>query len=213
MRQRIRFAAVLTAALIALTGAALAVAAHFDVLGAFFEGDTALAESLVDREARSVSDRNYTLTVESSVSGGTGAYLIVRVEAKTEAARAALLADDFLGIDTFSVNALREEDDALAYAGTQSFGMHEEARTDAAITWSVSESHADQAQKPNSGKGALRLQLHELHSHLATVFHHGAPEPASRFGRHDDDASPRATGKGPVHERRALELALAAAVA
>ncbi len=52
-----------------------------------------------------------------------------------------------------------------------------------------------------------------LHPHLAAVFHHRAPELAGCLGRHHHDAPPRTAGKGPVHERRALELALAAAVA
>ena len=83
MGQKFRFPVVLAAVLAVLAGAALAVTVHFDVLDAFFQGDPSAAEALVDREVRSVSDKDYTLTVESSVSDGETAYLVVRVDAQS----------------------------------------------------------------------------------------------------------------------------------
>ena len=83
MGQKFRFSIVLAAVLAVLAGAALAVTVHFDVLDAFFQGDPSAAEALVDREVRSVSDKDYTLTVESSVSDGETAYLVVRVDAQS----------------------------------------------------------------------------------------------------------------------------------
>ena len=78
------------------------MAAHWDVLNAFFQGDTSPAEELVDREVRTVSDKDYTLTVESSVSDGETAYLVARVEARNEAAVAVLHTEDFFNMDTLS---------------------------------------------------------------------------------------------------------------
>ena len=54
------------AALAAITGTAFAAAAHWDMLAAWFQGDTAPGQAYVDSQPRSVSDENYTLTVESS---------------------------------------------------------------------------------------------------------------------------------------------------
>ena len=119
MRQKLRFAAVLAAVILALMGTALAVTAHLDVLAAWFEGDTSPAESLVDRTARSVSDNNYTFTVESSVSDGRTAFLLIRIDALNEASAAWLKSEDFNGIDTFSIYPLVHDPDtgSLAYGG------------------------------------------------------------------------------------------------
>ena len=103
MSQKFRLIAAAAAVTAALAGAALGVAAHWDVLNAFFQGDTSPAEELVDREVRTVSDKNYTLTVESSVSDGETAYLVARVDARNEAAAETLHAEDFFNMDTFVI--------------------------------------------------------------------------------------------------------------
>ena len=110
MGQKFRFSIVLAAVLAVLAGAALAVAVRFDVLDAFFQGDTSSAEALVDREIRSVSDKDYTLTVESSVSDGETAYLVVRVDAQSEKAAAALRSKDFFDADTFLICPVSGDD-------------------------------------------------------------------------------------------------------
>ena len=141
MRQKLRFAAVLAAVVIALCGTALAVGSNWDVLHAWFEGDTSPADSLVDREVRSVSDRNYTFTVDSSVSDGQTAFLLIRIDALSEAGRAQLFAEDFEGIDTFSIYPLVEEPETgdLVHPSSSSTGMREmkEVRTDTSRTWRV----------------------------------------------------------------------------
>ena len=156
MGQKFRFPVVLAAVLAVLAGAALAVAIHFDVLDAFFQGDTSAAEALVDREVRSVSDKDYTLTVESSVSDGETALLLVRVEALTEDSREFMFSDDFNGMDTWSVRPLlSEENDGSGAAMPNSLGVGYsevgELRTESSTYWSF--------DVDLSGATALRVRL------------------------------------------------------
>ena len=141
MRQKIRVAAVLAAAALALTGTALAVTAHLDVLTAWFEGDTSPAESLVDRTTRSISDDNYTLTVDSSVSDGRTAFLLVRIDALNEASAAWLKSEDFNGIDTFSIYPLARTPDTGELtpcgSGGTSYSEVEELRTETSCSWRI----------------------------------------------------------------------------
>lgn len=113
MRHKTRFAAILIAAAVALGGTTLAFTARWDVLDAFFRGDTAPAQSLVDRESRSVSDGNYTFTVESSVSDEDTAYLVVRVDALTDAAAQQLYSKYFINMDTFSVYPVADPEEPV----------------------------------------------------------------------------------------------------
>ena len=113
MRHKTRFAAILTAAAVALGSTALAVTVQWDVLDAFFRGDTSPAETLVDRQAPSANDENYTFTVESSVSDGDTAYLVVRVDALTEDAAAQLYSKYFLNMDTFSVYPVADPEEPI----------------------------------------------------------------------------------------------------
>ena len=113
MRHKTRFAAILTAAAVALGSTALAVTVQWDVLDAFFRGDTSPAETLVDRQAPSANDENYTFTVESSVSDGDTAYLVVRVDALTEDAAVQLYSKYFLNMDTFSVYPVADPEEPI----------------------------------------------------------------------------------------------------
>lgn len=109
MRQKIRFAAAVAAIAALLAGSALAVAGQWNVLDFFYEGDPAPAVEYVNNQAYSVSDDNYTLSVTSSVADTRSAYLLVTIESKNDAATAALIADDFENMDTFSVRVLEDE--------------------------------------------------------------------------------------------------------
>ena len=109
MRQKIRFAAAAAAVVGLLAGTALAAAGQWNVLDFYFEGDNTPANDYVNHETYSVSDDNYTLSVTSSVADTRSAYLLVTVEAKTDEARAALMADEFQNMDTFSVRVLEDE--------------------------------------------------------------------------------------------------------
>lgn len=140
MGQKFRFSIVLAAVLAVLAGAALAVAVHFDVLDAFFQGDTSSAEALVDREVRSVNDKDYALTVESSVSDDSSALLLVRVDALTEEAKNFMFSDNFNGIDTWSIHPLLPEESdsgSAAMPGSWSVGYSElgELRTESSTFW------------------------------------------------------------------------------
>lgn len=106
MRHKIRFAAAAAAIAALLAGSALAVASRWNVLDFYFEGDNPPVEDYVSHETYSIRDDNYTLSVISSVADTSSAYLLVTIEAKNDAAAAALMADDFENMDTFSVRAL-----------------------------------------------------------------------------------------------------------
>lgn len=92
-------------ALAAVTGTAFAAAAHWDMLAVWFQGDTAPGQAYVDSQARSVSDGNYTLTVESSAADGRSVYLTVRITALSEEAKDFIHTEHFDSIDTFSIRA------------------------------------------------------------------------------------------------------------
>lgn len=82
---------------------------RWNVLDFYFEGDNTLVEDYVSHETYSIRDDNYTLSVISSVADTSSAYLLVTIDAKNDAAAAALMADDFENMDTFSVRALENE--------------------------------------------------------------------------------------------------------
>lgn len=91
----VRLAAVCAAALLLLTGTAVATGmlplSEHNVLRAFFGrgGENAPgSEGLVNAQPISVSDENYTLTVTSSISDGSMFYLTVLLQAKTPQAAA-----------------------------------------------------------------------------------------------------------------------------
>ena len=138
MRQKIRFAAAAAAVVGLLAGTALAAADQWNVLDFYFEGDNIPADDYVNHETYSVSDDNYTLFVTSSVADTRSAYLLVTVEAKTDEAKVALMADDFENISTFDLYTLSGdtanpeaalcgfgygEDELLRTGSSRSYGM------------------------------------------------------------------------------------------
>ena len=138
MRQKIRLAAAAAAVVGLLAGTALAAAGQWNVLDFFYEGDTSPAVNYVNNQVYSVSDDNYTLSVTSSVADTRSAYLLVTVEAKTDEAKAALMADDFENISTFDLYTLSGdtanpeaalcgfgygEDELLRTGSSRSYGM------------------------------------------------------------------------------------------
>ena len=165
MGQKLRFSIVLAAVLAVLAGAALAVAVHFDVLDAYFRGDTSSAEALVDREVRSVSDKDYTLTVESSVSDDSSALLLVRVDALTEEAKNFMFSDDFNGIDTWSIYPLLPEENggsSMPSSWGVGYSELEELRTESSTFWRFDVDLA--------GAAALRVRLGYMEEGAALEF-------------------------------------------
>lgn len=97
----VRLAALCAAALLLLTGTAVAAGIlplpEHNVLRAFFgRGENAPgSEGLVNAQPASVSDDNYTLTVTTSIADGSSVYLTVLIQGKTPQAAACLQAFDF----------------------------------------------------------------------------------------------------------------------
>ena len=144
MKQKMRFAVSLAAALALMGGSALAVAGNWNVLNAFFEGDTSAAQGLVDEQARSVSDGSFTLTVSSSASDGQTAYLLATVTGKTPEAVETLMAEDFENMDTWNYDCIETEtDDPPAESGgaimisSLGAGEEEQLRTENSRTWAL----------------------------------------------------------------------------
>lgn len=70
----------LAAALVVLTGSAVAVANHYGVLDVFFKGDTSGLESYVQTELGSAENEDYRFTVNSAYYDGMTVYATVTVE-------------------------------------------------------------------------------------------------------------------------------------
>lgn len=149
MRQKIRLAAAAAAVVGLLAGTALAAAGQWNVLDFFYEGDTSPAVNYVNNQVYSVSDDNYTLSVTSSVADTRSAYLLITIEAKTDEARVALMAEGFNNMDTFSVRILEDEaakpeptptgDAPAPEVLALSYRIREEKnlRTDSSRTWGM----------------------------------------------------------------------------
>lgn len=101
MKPRFCTALMIAAVLLAITGTALAAAVHLDALSAWFKGDNAPGLEYLDSQVRTVSDENYTFTVESSAADKDSMYFVVSVSAHSETAKAFLASDDFISMDTF----------------------------------------------------------------------------------------------------------------
>lgn len=110
MKQKWRVALAAAAALAAITGTAFAAVANWDILAVWFQGDTTPGQAYVDSQARSVSDENYTLTVESSAADERSIYLTLRITALSDEAKAFIRTKEFDGIDTFYVRAVSDAD-------------------------------------------------------------------------------------------------------
>ncbi len=142
MRHKVRVAVAFAAAALLLAGTALAVAGNWNVLNAYFEGDTAPGAVLVDDQPRVLQDGSYTLTVDSSVSDGSAALLLIRLDARTEEAAAFMRSDDFNGIDLWSIYPLVPAQDGDGSAALEhpslshtSYSEVEELRTETSTTW------------------------------------------------------------------------------
>ena len=86
----LRLAALCAAALALLTGAAaginVLVPPEYNALSAFFQGDTAPWEHLMDFQPVSVRDENYTLTVTSTVADKSRLFYTLTIEAHSDEA-------------------------------------------------------------------------------------------------------------------------------
>lgn len=119
MKQKLRMVLLLAAAVAAVTGSALAASEHWDMLSAFFKGDTSPAQEYVNHTAYSVSDENYTFTVESSVADESTLYVVATVKALNEESRESLFDPWFHDMDTFNfyIPEVHGDNAAGIYAG------------------------------------------------------------------------------------------------
>lgn len=151
MRKKRRMVLVAAALVIAATGSALAVGFNLDALQAFFKGDTAPGQQYVNNVASSVSDGNWTFTVESAAADQRAAYLVLTVTALNQESRDFLFSEDFINMDTFHIQTL-DADFTEQKDGIRGFGNREESQTEDSITW--------RADAGLSGPAAyVRLQL------------------------------------------------------
>lgn len=88
-------------AALAIMGTAFAAVVDWDALTAHFKGDVSPGLEYLDRQVRSASDENYTLTVESAAADKDTVYFVISVSAHSDAAKAFLASDDFNSMDTF----------------------------------------------------------------------------------------------------------------
>ena len=93
--RKLKLAALCAAALVLLTGAAavtelVLAPPTYNVLSAFFQGDAAPWESLMNFQPVSVSDDNYTLTVTSTVADKSTLFYTFTIEAHSDEAWEAL---------------------------------------------------------------------------------------------------------------------------
>ena len=76
----------LAAALVVLTGSAVAVANHYGVLDLFFTGDTSQLEPYVQTAVDSAENADYRLTLDSSLYDGQNIYAVITVTGLNEQA-------------------------------------------------------------------------------------------------------------------------------
>ena len=151
----------LAAALVVLTGSAVAVGSRLGLLGLFFQGDTSGLESYVRTEVGSAENEDYRFTVNSAYYDGITVYATVTVEGLNDQAVEDLksnkviaeyhrevwgqeMVDGLLesggaGPDTFQAN-LREitQEAGYEYAGGGGGGSELPAPSDTSRSWAVS---------------------------------------------------------------------------
>lgn len=103
MKQRLRTALIAAAAVAALTGSAFAATIGWNGLANWFRGNTTPVQEYVDSTVRSVSDEDYTLTVEGMVADEGTAYLTVAITALSDKTKEFLWDETFVSIDTFEI--------------------------------------------------------------------------------------------------------------
>lgn len=137
MRQKVKIAAVLVAAAIALGGSTLAVTSRLGVLSVFFHGDINAGTALVTQTGRSLSDKNFTLTIDM-VPDGQKVFLLAQVDALTplgvkildDASDASIAPFDFaLLVRDSSGTLVREK------GGSSLVGEIKERRSDTSRVW------------------------------------------------------------------------------
>lgn len=124
MKQKLRVALTAAAAVAALTGSAFAATTHWNGLSNWFRGDTAPAQEYIHNASQTVSDENYSMTVEGGAADDYTAYLTVTFTALSDEAKEFIHSDDFNSIDLLYVHPVREEKPASGEnSGPSSFSI------------------------------------------------------------------------------------------
>jgi len=157
MRQKICYAVAAAALAVAVTGSALAVGTHFNVLSTYFKGDTSLAQEYLDQTVYSVSDENYTLTVDNLVADKTSVYMLVTIKALNEQTQEFLFSDSFDSIDTFDffgVSDSASEENRLYRLLNAGLSSSKKSQTEDSVTYVITCSYSD---KTPADRMAFRL--------------------------------------------------------
>ena len=109
MKQKLHVALIAAAAAAALTGSAFAATTGWNGLSSWFRGDTAPAQEYIHNSSQTVSDENYSMTVEGGAADDYTAYLTVTFTALSDEAKEFIHSDDFNSIDLLYVHPVREE--------------------------------------------------------------------------------------------------------
>lgn len=126
MKQKLRTALIAAAVVAALTGSAFAATTGWNGLSSWFKGDPAPVQEYVDSTVRSVSDKDYTLTVEGLVSDESAVYLTAAITALSDEAKDFLWDEHFRSMDTFEVWIPEQDSDgSTAHLQPVGFGCGE----------------------------------------------------------------------------------------
>lgn len=112
MKQKLRMALIAAAAVAALTGSAFAATTGWTGLSSWFKETPTSIQDYVDSTVRSVSDENYTLTVEGMAASEDSAYLTATITALSDEAKEFLWDEHFISMDTLEVWVPAQEPDA-----------------------------------------------------------------------------------------------------
>lgn len=99
MKQKLRMALVAAAAIAALTGSAFAATTGWSGLSDWFKGDTTLGREYVHDMVQSVSDKDYSMTVEGIAADEYSAYMTITITALSDEAKEFIHDEYFNSID------------------------------------------------------------------------------------------------------------------
>ncbi len=122
MKQKLRMALIAAAVAAALTGSAFAATAGWTGLSDWFKGDTAPGQIYVQDTVQSVSDGNYTLTVEGVAADETSAYFTITITALSDEAKAFIRDDHFNSIDMLGTHIYSDTSDGTGAESWESTG-------------------------------------------------------------------------------------------
>lgn len=122
MKQKLSMALIVAAMAAALTGSAFAATANWTGLSDWFKGDTAPGQIYIQDTVQSVSDGNYTLTVEGVAADENSAYFTITITALSDEAKAFIQDDHFNSIDMLGTHIYSDTSDGTGAESWESTG-------------------------------------------------------------------------------------------